>query len=366
MFRNTLSLLFLFLLVAFSSAAQAEGERVFDFLLNRSDHIVSNSLYSKISLIDLRKDTVRAGQVRIGLLNKPFILAFRPSVSEQVSSYFHSAIDSSAGKGEMVLCLRKLAISERPAFMEEEGFCDFSAELYEKVGTNYYLIQSVDEDVSLTDNHDVTSVILQKGKSELISLIQLNLKRRGNQQKAFLYDEIVYADSFARQKMALYSAGKLADGVYFKYASFKNQVPDLKVKETEGGDKLTSVTVSDYNGSSKTMTCNDMYAVVVHGKPYVTTPYGFYPLSYDGHEFSFVGKVNALPKYSHAAAIFMSLTLISIIVHPNFYLISGGLLLTGLFTVSQVKPYAYFLMTINDKDGRFTRIRELPYGIDNQ
>ena len=144
--KTRIVLLFLFipsiLLKAQNTVQYPEQFR--DFVLQYNPQVVSNSLYSSIKLLDLRKDTLRLGQCQFGLLNKKLTLRPKPSLSIQLAGIISRTTNQSATNGEMLICLKKFLFAERTAAFTEEGFCSINADLYRKNDSTYHLVQSID------------------------------------------------------------------------------------------------------------------------------------------------------------------------------------------------------------------------------
>ena len=326
-----------------------ERELFREFKLKKATQVVTTSLYNKIRLIDLRKDTLRVGVIQLGMLNKPFTLILKPSFSFQLAEFINSATSENTNlkQGELVFCLRKLMFSERTAAFTEEGFCAFNADFYEKRDSSYFFIQSIDTVVRVT-GYDVTKALLRSGDSIISKSILSNLTQHGNRDIALSYNEIIYADSIAKHKIKIYNTTTFTDGVYLTYESFKNQIPDYReVLVDKRKEKIKSVKRSDKNGAIQKLSYNDMYALVIDGQPYIATGFGFYPLKFKNNEFSFIGKLKAPAKGGS--------------IEPTM-LVFG---LMGGLIASEIKNSSYFLTIINYKNGEFIRVREIPFGVDN-
>jgi len=313
-----------------------------EFTLKYTPPLVSNSLFDKIKLLDLRGDTVRLGQCQFGLLNKKFTLTPKPFLSIQLASIISRATNQSAKNGELVLCLKKFMFAERTAAFTEEGFCSFDADLYRKTDSLYYLIQSIDTLIRVR-SMDVTKGIIHRSDSVFTCFVTRNLLNEGNLNNPLSLKEVVSADSIAKHKLKLYNTPNLVNGIYTTYENFKNQTPDKSGIVERKKDKIKSIKITTDNGVEQMIKPQDIYAVVTDGIPFIATEFGYYPLRLRNDDFVFIGKLPA-PAIATGATFFFGLM--------------------GTLLSSDYKKSAYFYSVLNFRDGRFIRVREILFGKD--
>lgn len=333
---------------------QQYPEQFRDFTLKSKIQKVENSLYNKIKIIDLRKDTLRLGQGQFGLLNKKLTLTPKPSLAVQSSGVVAQAIGENSKNGELALFIRKFLFAERTAAFTEEGFCSLSADLYRKTDTAYYLLQSIDT-LMRVEKMDVTKQMIRNGDSVFTCFITRNLSNSGQSASPLLFKEVVFADSIAKQKLKIYNSAGFVNGIYSTYDKFKNQTPDKNGTVTRKKDKIKSVKIISGNGIEQEIKSRDIYAVVADGIPFIATEFGYYPLKSRNGELVFIGKLPAPSKSGGVAASMM------------FFGLAGGVVagLIGGLGASELNKCAYFFSQINYKNGEFVRLREILFGKDD-
>lgn len=327
----------------FNTSYGQDREMFRDFKLNKPIQSIQNSLYNRINVIDLRTEKKNIGKIQIGILNKPFTLILNPSLSTQLTVLFNEVVTKATEQQELVFFLKKLYLYERTGALTEEGFCIYSAELYEKCDSNYYLIQSIDT-ISHIESVDVTKELLKTADSLISSTITYNLKKHGNKAVPLTYNEIVNADKIAKRKITVYNTNNYIDGVYLSFESFKNQTPDLIATVKKNKTRIKSVSILDANGLTKELQSKDIYAVITDGFPYIATQYGYYPMKFENDNFSFIAKLSAPAKSSIATGIMFGLA--------------------GTLVAAQINTNSYFFSIIDYRNGKIIRIREIPFGAD--
>lgn len=324
---------------------QQYPEQFRDFTLKSKVHKVQNSLYDKIKIIDLRKDTLRLGQGQFGLLNKKLTLTPKPSLSVQLSGIVNQAVDGNSKKGELALCIRNFKFSERTAANSEEGFCAFTADLYRKSDSVYFLLQSIDTLIRVK-SMDVTKQMIHEGDSLITRFVNRNMLNPGVTNIPLKLYEIVYADSIAKRQIKLFNTPVFTDGIYNSYNSFKNQVPDQQAIVIRKNNKIKTVKITNEDGVVQIIKPQSIYAIVTDGIPYIATEFGYYPLNHIDDNFAFIGKFRG-PANS-----------------DGVFVASMAFGLVGGLVASQIDSKAYFYCELNYKNGEFIRLRRVPGGVD--
>lgn len=327
----------------FNCSYGEDREMFRDFKFKKPIQTIQNSFYNRIKVIDQRTEKKNIGKIQVGILNKPFTLILNPSLSVQVTDLFNDAASNVIEQGEIAFFLKKLYLYERTSALTEEGFCIYSAEVYEKCDSNYYLIQSIDT-ISHIENIDVTKQLLRTADSLISSIITCNLKKHGNKEIPLTFNEIVNAEKIAKRKIRVYNTNTYIDGVYLSFESFKNQIPDLTATVKKNKNRIKSINIIDANGITKKLQSKDIYAVITDGLPYIATQYGYYPMNFENDNFSFIAKLSAPAKSSIATGIMFGLV--------------------GTIVAAQINTSSYFLSIIDYKNGYIIRIREIPFGAD--
>jgi hypothetical protein len=335
------------LLFAFSilylNAQQIEHypETFRNFTLKYSSHSIHNSLYNIISLIDLRKDTLRLGQCQFGFLNKTMTLTPKPLLSTQLSNILTKTIDQSSKPGVLTLFLKKFLLSG----LSPEGSCIFKADLYRKTDSGYYFVQSIDTVVFIS-KMSVTKATINLGDSLFCNFIIHNLLNAGNLNKSFTYEEALSADSIAKHKLRLYNTNTFVDGIYNSYGSFKNQIPDKIGSIIRKNGKIKSVKVIDENGVKQDVDHQTIYAVVTDGLPFISNEYGYYPLVQRDNDFVFIGEFRDSAKTGKVVAAAMVFGYV------------------GALAALQSEYQTFYYCELNYKNGDFIKVSETPIEIN--
>lgn len=345
---NKILLLVIIVFSTFDVFAQnqtMEPEVFREFKLSAVPPAVSHSLYNKLSVIDFRKDHLRMGIGQFGMLNKRMTLVLKPDIEVQLENNLKLMTDSTAEKGEMVLCLKKFLFAERSAAFTEEGFCSITAELYRKSDSQYYLLEAIDT-VLQVKQFDVTKRMIHNGDSVFQQYISRNLKNAGHPTLPLSYAEVISADSIAKSKLALYTQNTLTNGIYMTYTTFKNQQPDFQCKSVVKKNKLKSAEIALQDGSFAKVDCKQIYAIVADGIPFIATKFGFYRLKKQDNDWYFIGKMHAPTSGGTVMAAWLMIGF------------------AGAIIANETGKSAYFYSSVNYKTGYPIRLKEILFGED--
>jgi hypothetical protein len=275
---------FLLTLIYINSYAQSVEK--YDFRL--PDYKITNSLYNKINLIDVRIDSSNMGFIQTGLANKKATVINKTPLNIQLDKILSSLIDNTAKEKELTLVLKKLSFNEVTTITSEKGYFHLNAGLYVKENDNYSKINVIDT-IIVASALDVTNKILKIGGETIANFIALNLEHQPSSLTQYAYNDIIKTDDIDRKTFKAYFADTYTNGVYENYISFCSQIPDADI--TLEGDTIDkkSVRAIDKIGRSKKINMAKTYAFVYKGQPYVVNNFGFYPLKRDNNEFTFIG-----------------------------------------------------------------------------
>lgn len=324
------SLLSLLLVILILPARGVERERMKEFILKKPQVVISNSLYDKLEVIDQRKEKELIGRVDYAVISKP-------PLASQLKEFVKNVTDVSAQSGTLVLCLKKFKFSQQSAVLNTQRFCSMNADLYEKQDSLYYLIETIDTMIGADGSITSGKRILQKGDSLLTTLLTRNLLKHGTSNVGVSFSGMVSSDSIAKRKIKLYNTAEFVNGVYYHYESFKNQNPDVLATISVKKDKIRSVSLTDSAGVVKKLFPIDVYAIVVEGRPFISTGSGFYPLQMEEDEFIFTGDFSV--PYSGGVAVLFGVV--------------------GAIALSNSKTLGEFDAMINYKNGDLIRLRRL-------
>lgn len=267
----------------------ANAQKVEMFSLAVPSYKVSNSLYNKITVIDMRPDTSNYGLIQKGLSNKKAMLISDTPLSQQTENLLAAIIDNSGKSSDLVMIIKRFSFSEMTLSFSEKGYFNLIASLHAKQGQGYQRIAAIDTSVIISAM-DVTNAILKKGSSVFADFIANNLTKvpAGD---ILTYADMIKDDGADKERMPVYYTDSYIDGVYKNYEAFLKQIPSGNILVE--GDSISKKTVKSLftDGKFRKVDPTKVYAIVVYGKPYIATKYGYYPLKKANGIFSFIARV---------------------------------------------------------------------------
>jgi hypothetical protein len=262
-----------------------------------------NSFYNKISLVDLRIDTLSMGFIQTGAFNKRNIIVPKTPMWRQVDFNLASQIDGSAGTNELVLQLRELNFSEVTGAVSESGFFKMRAKLFAKTDKGYQQINSIDT-IAKVSAIDVSNGLLKKAGYIFAGFIASKLTTPISQGSTVTYTDIARADSIEKSQIKVFTTDAFVDGYYATYNSFKNQIPDGEIIVEGDVIKSNSVKAYDEDKKLKTIRPANVYAIINKGQIYMGTTAGYLPVKKVGNDLVFKTQVSgaASPVYTAIGA----------------------------------------------------------------
>jgi hypothetical protein len=289
---------FLILIVTSPVFSQIKKE---PFQFNFPENLANKSLYNSINVIDSRDDTSSVGVLQRGLLNVQNLQVPEPTIQKQIIDYFKTIIDNDAKEGSLLLNIRSFRFLEVTGAFSEKGYCALRAELYSKENEKYFIIDKIDEIITVT-GMDVTNEILKKSSKLFSSFIIKNLNSAPAQNVGNNIEEVVKIDSLEKKDLEIYKANSYKDGAYTNFTTFVNQTPTVRVKAKIKKENLKDVKLISHNDMEFEPNENNTYAIVFNGIPYIYTNYGFYKLYRKNDDFYFIGKAKETAKSGNVIA----------------------------------------------------------------
>lgn len=336
MYKRYLIIFFL-LLCTLSSFAQKKTE---SFQIPLPKEKVSSSLYDSIRLMDIRKDTTDFGIVQKGVFNRQAKVVADIPLAVQLSDVLNALKDSSAHNGELLLLLRQCSFAEIMKTTSEKGYFHFRAILFSHENGWYKKIAAIDTVVMVKSSIDVTKRMYRLGCKTITDFIAHHLTQQPKEELTLSATQLPSIDSIEKSKLPLYAGSTYADGIYYNFRSFANQQPDettISVSFNKDG-QLRRIYLIGKDGQKEKVKSKSAYAVVYHGKPYICTKYGYYPLEKRENDFYFTGKAS---DYTSG----------DLVTAEIFFGIMGGLLAQSATSV--------FEMKLDHLSGGFIRIKEI-------
>jgi hypothetical protein len=319
-----------------SSGLKAQKTTAFE--LKQPDYKVSNSLYNKISTLDLRPDTTNFGLVQKGMSEKKIMLVSKIPLSQQTQTMLNNLIETNAKSDELLLLIRRFSFSELTFTFSEKGNLNFVAALYRKVSEGYEKLASIDTSVAVSSGTDVTNNMLKKGSEVYTNFIAKNLLRKSTPGKVYTQEDILNDYTEDKEAMYVYHTDIYMDGAYLSYQSFCKQTPDGNIRVEGDSVAKNNVKTLRIDGKFKKISPGQVYAIVHNGKPYIGTPFGFYPLQKKDNTFTFTGKISTATSTGVTAA-------------TAAFGIAGGIIAASASAVYEVRIERY--------TGEYIRIKEI-------
>lgn len=308
-----------------------------DFEISLPDQKVEHSLYKTIECIDSRYDTTFVGIIQLGAFNKKAKVIPKIPLSVQLQNVLNSLTDTSSKDGELLFQLRQFNFAELTGVTSEKGYCYLRADLYTKGSAGYQKISSIDT-VIFIKAIDVTRSLFRRASKTITNFIAGNLLQESSDSNYYSLHEVIKMDSIEKRKIKVYNTLKYTDGLYLTYQSFKDQVPDKQIIVEMENNKVVSMNILNKKGKEVLLKTKDAYAIVVEGKPFISTDYGFYLMKKIDDDFKFVGRAQTNARAG------------DVIAASFFFGVMGGVIATNASAV--------FEMKIDHISGGLIRLRE--------
>ncbi|MCS3555238.1 MULTISPECIES: hypothetical protein [Sphingobacterium] len=334
------------LLTGLTHASAQDRNKEFTFQYDAQE-IVNGSQYQKIQILDSRKDTTHYGIIQKGFLGKSATVVANPALEDQLQKYLETISNGNTQRDTLLLQIRRLSFSEIGGGIKEKGFFDFRANLYQKKGNNYFPLNHIDSSFQVS-GIDVSNKLLKKGSLIVDSFIRKNLIVKDISSESLTLQDIQNIDYKEKEKLPLYAAEHLVDGIYMSYETLKNQKPDYPlVDEKDKKGKIKYYYYTNDKGKKVKLKDSQIYAVVDNDETYVSTSFGYYPLVMENDEYYFYGLAEEnSTSFSISAGI------------GSGFGYGGGMIGIGVGSApSNIKRYK---IKIDHLDGNFEKIERLP------
>ena len=252
-----------------------------------------STYFSDFSIIDARDDTASIGTVQRGVLNKKVALVCEPPLNDQLKTIFKQLIKDSNSNTELIFLLQNLNFSEATYGTKELGIIQIRGVFFAKRDNRYSKLFDIDT-LHIVQNIDVTKLLLKKGNSFLIELLNTALN---TSPQNFDLDNVTYLinyDSIQKATLPLYAAKNYKTGAYATYKELADQTPSdntLKIEFYKSGH-WKSVQLKNKAGKYEEVVLKDWYAYVFDNKIFLSSPYHeVYPVEKKRNDFYFKGRI---------------------------------------------------------------------------
>lgn len=239
-----------------------------------NDYQTDNSLYHSISFLNSQ-------------LSKQFIIDDN-IFSVQLTNILHQRIGQSTKNGQLLLQINDLYYNDKNQYIYVK------ATLYSIENNLYYIIDKLSSYIPITSTseNETPSILEEKISETLLNFIYQNLNKVPSKDIAYTTDDIYNIDILERDALniPLYNSlsSGLSEGVYYTYEAFLQQEPTkLILKGKIKNNQLAEVQKADANGKYKKLPPEDVFAIVINGKAYISFDGKFRELYFNNGDLCF-------------------------------------------------------------------------------
>ncbi|GAB4093788.1 hypothetical protein GCM10028786_27150 [Flaviaesturariibacter terrae] len=263
---------------------------------------MAGARYGRLRLLDSRPDTSGFGRVQLGAFNKIAQVQAQPALAVQLQSVVDS-LGGAGAAGSLLFQLRDLRFAELTGGgFTEEGWCVLRANLYAETGGRYAWLGTLDSSIYFR-SMDVTRGLFRRCSKALVDFVQLHMATPAADSVLLDLESITRIDSIEKRRLPLYNTTQYRDGVYYTYASFAQQVPDILELmpryNRKGSLKEVKIHMGEVDEVIKT---TDYFAVVHQGRAWISTEFGYFALEKQGDDYFFAGLTRTSLKAGEAIA----------------------------------------------------------------
>lgn len=276
------------LLLLASLAGAAQQTTPFRLLAPQTTQAVGGARYGHLDFLDSRFDTAGFGSVQVGGFDKPARVVADPPLDLQLQSLLES-LGGAGTPGRLLFQLRDLRFAELASVFRQEGWCYLRANLYADAGGRYAPLARLDSVIYLHAG-DVTAGLYRRCSETLAAFLQGHLADAFADTALLDRAAIAALDSTEKSGLTLYTRATYTDGIYYDYASFSRQEPNIVelMPRIKKNGKLLEVKIH-MGETDEVLKSTDCYAVVSGGKAWIATEWGYHPLEREGGELYFNG-----------------------------------------------------------------------------
>ncbi|MDO6435161.1 hypothetical protein Q4E93_31385 [Flavitalea sp. BT771] len=325
------------------------------FALSTPAMKVSHSLYRRMQFIDSRVDTSNLGIIAANAAFDKVVMPARP-LGEQFSQLLHDMTDSTARDVELLLQLKRFSFFDLPTRFSHKGCSFIRAFLYVRSENSYQKLAVLDTLLEINYGTIFKSSLRKRlfaaSDSIFCRFIYNSLRLETGNTDYLGMDDIRDIDEIEKKSIPLYKLDSLPDGIYKDFAAFSSARPSYpEFIAPMDGENVLEVLANTPAERNKNLEHDDLYAFVRHGKIYLSTSYGYYPLVKKGTDFFYIGKIKVSGTNFASAGLFMIWTISQLAV---------GMPIAVAFWNTSVKKT--FLMKLDYLDGAFIPVAQKKKG----
>lgn len=268
-----------------------ERTKAFELIIPES--LVENSLYNKLEYLDCRIHKEDLGFVQTSIMNNQTKVIEETPLATQLNTIINNIVTETAKDKTMLFQLRNIYFSEITKSTSETGFCHIRISLFEKNGSEYSFISTLDTLVSVKAM-DVTNKLLKSASQVITSFLSDNLRKNPTEEQPYLLTDIRNIDYYEKNNLKFYSTDTYTDGIYYNFRSLANQTPEISelYPKFDKNNNLKEIKITNEEAKQKKVKPKEIYAVIVNEQPYIATPKGYIPIYKEGEEFKFINDGN--------------------------------------------------------------------------
>lgn len=253
--------------------------------------------FSKVHVIDARPANQTMGFVQVGAFNRIAEVKYKGNFNDSLARYFLADSNSVKSRGELVLILYELFLSEKTEYMSETGRLKLTMRLFAgNESEKFHEVISVDT-VYTFDAFDATKKLL-RSVSEWMCSISADLREgktlSAENNPSYALKELQVLDSLEKLKLPVYTAAAVNAGIFYTYDQFKMNAPDTvpvfidttnpgNIKAYEWNKKRTKKSRLEYA---------NVYAISDGHTTVKATTFGLYVLEKKNNDFYFTGQTS--------------------------------------------------------------------------
>lgn len=270
--KKNIVILIISIIYALNVSAQQRDH--FSLYIPNTYPVTQNSLYTNISFIDSRLNRTRSQYI----VNAELF-------SMQLSTFMNMATDRTAQNRTILFQLRNLSFETE----DNTGSSHIRVTLYESANSQFYMIGTLDTQVQVRSNNNISAHLQNKISTTILSFIKDNLTTPYTDNIPYTLDDIRHIDSIEKESSQAFNQDSFRDGIYYTFESFKAQQPLVTKMEVKfKKNKLSEIKLADkYSNKFKKLEPSAIYGAVIDGQAYIALEKKYYPIYSDNGNLYF-------------------------------------------------------------------------------
>jgi len=264
------------------------GQKKSDFNIIIPDVKIEESKYNNLIYIESRPEPGDLGVLYTDMWNGFQGITLNLPIEDQLKSVMDMVSPDNDAK---TLAVQMRALYFEPGSKKTKGdnIARLRMTLYKTDGDFYYFLNTLD--TILLDSN--SGKIKALASHAITSFITENLPYDANKgEQALDLQQVMDIDMYEKNSIPFFMETNIPDGIYYKYQSLKNIIPDDTtlvniIKQEEGKVKEAKIPDSEKPGKEKKLRADEAYAFVADGIPYISFDGDFYKATFKEGFWSF-------------------------------------------------------------------------------